>query len=40
MPYFPRHLSKIEVGAQKNPRIDLLKRLARALDVPVTELLE
>jgi transcriptional regulator with XRE-family HTH domain len=30
----------LEAGKKKNPSLDLLKRLARALGVPVTELLE
>jgi XRE family transcriptional regulator, master regulator for biofilm formation len=34
------YVSKLEAGAQRNPSIDILKRLARALGVPVTELLE
>jgi XRE family transcriptional regulator, master regulator for biofilm formation len=34
------YVSKLEAGAQKNPSIAVLKRLARALGVPVTELLE
>lgn len=33
------HLSLLEAGHRKNPSIDVLKRLARALGVPVTELL-
>ncbi len=34
------HLSLLEGGHRKNPSIDILKKLARALGVPVTELLE
>jgi transcriptional regulator with XRE-family HTH domain len=34
------HLSLLEAGHRKNPSIDVLKRLARALGVPVTALLE
>jgi transcriptional regulator with XRE-family HTH domain len=34
------HLSKIESGDRQNPSATTLKRLARALGVPVTELLE
>jgi transcriptional regulator with XRE-family HTH domain len=34
------HLSLLEAGHRKNPSLDVLKRLARALGVPVTELLE
>ena len=33
-------VSMIESGTRKNPRLPTLKRLARALGVPVTELLE
>jgi transcriptional regulator with XRE-family HTH domain len=34
------HLSLLEAGHRKNPSIEILKRLARALDVPVTALLQ
>ena len=34
------HLSLLEAGHRKNPSLDILKRLARALGVSVTELLE
>jgi transcriptional regulator with XRE-family HTH domain len=34
------YISSLEAGEKKNPGIDVLKRLARALGVPVTELLE
>ena len=34
------YLVKLEGGEKKNPSLDVLKRLARALGVPVTELLE
>ena len=34
------HLSLLEAGHRKNPSLDVLKRLARALGVPVGELLE
>jgi transcriptional regulator with XRE-family HTH domain len=34
------YLSQLETGARKNPSLPVLKRLARALGVPVTELLE
>ena len=34
------YISALEAGEKKNPGIDVLKRLARALGVPVTELLE
>ena len=33
------HLSLLEARHRKNPSLDVLKRLARALGVPVTELL-
>ena len=36
----PGYLSEIEAGKKKNPSLDVLTRLARALGVPVTELLE
>ena len=34
------YIAKLEAGEKKNPSLDVLKRLARALGVPVTELLE
>jgi HTH-type transcriptional regulator / antitoxin HipB len=34
------HLSQIESGARANPSVVIIKRLARALDLPVTALLE
>ena len=34
------YLSQLETGARKNPSLPVLKRLAHALGVPVTELLE
>ena len=34
------YLSQLETGARKNPSLPVLRRLARALRVPVTELLE
>jgi transcriptional regulator with XRE-family HTH domain len=34
------HLSKIEAGMRQSPTAHTIKRLARALGVPVTELLE
>jgi transcriptional regulator with XRE-family HTH domain len=34
------HLSLLEAGHRTNPSLDVLKRLARALGVSVTELLE
>ncbi|MGH7392425.1 MAG: helix-turn-helix domain-containing protein [Candidatus Rokuibacteriota bacterium] len=34
------YIAQLETGARKNPSLDVLKRLARALGVPVGELLE
>jgi XRE family transcriptional regulator of biofilm formation len=34
------YLSQLETGARKNPSLPVLKRLAKALGVPVTRLLE
>jgi transcriptional regulator with XRE-family HTH domain len=34
------HLSQIESGARANPGVLIVKRLARVLGVPVTELVE
>ncbi len=34
------YLAKLEAGHSKNPSLAILKRLARALGVPVTALLE
>jgi transcriptional regulator with XRE-family HTH domain len=34
------YIAKLEAGEKKNPSLDVLKKLARALGVPVTELLE
>ena len=34
------HLSLLEAGHRRNPSLEVLKRLARALGVPVGELLE
>ena len=34
------YLSRLEAGVQRNPSIAVLKRLAKALGVPVTALLE
>jgi transcriptional regulator with XRE-family HTH domain len=34
------YLSDLEAGTKKNPGLDVLKRLAKALRVPVGELLE
>jgi transcriptional regulator with XRE-family HTH domain len=33
------YIAPIEMGKKRNPSLDVLKRLARALGVPVTELL-
>ena len=34
------YIAMLETGVRTNPTIDTLKRLAKALKVPVTELLE
>jgi transcriptional regulator with XRE-family HTH domain len=34
------YVAQLEMGMKKNPSLAILKRLARALGVPVTELLE
>jgi transcriptional regulator with XRE-family HTH domain len=34
------YLTKLETGAKVNPSLSILKRLAKALGVPVTALLE
>jgi transcriptional regulator with XRE-family HTH domain len=34
------YISDLEAGGKKNPGIEVLKRLAKALGVPVTALLE
>jgi len=34
------YISQLESGARKNPSLPVLKRLAKALGVPVTALLE
>ena len=34
------YLGKLETGHAKNPSLDVLRRLSRALGVPVIELLE
>jgi transcriptional regulator with XRE-family HTH domain len=36
----PGYLSELEAGKKTNPSLAVLKRLAKALGVPVTELLE
>ena len=33
------YIAQLEVGARKNPSLDVLRRLAKALGVSVTELL-
>jgi transcriptional regulator with XRE-family HTH domain len=35
----PGYLAELEGGKKKNPSLDVLKKLAKALGVPVTELL-
>ena len=35
----PGYLAELETGKKKNPSLDVLKRLAKALGVPVTDLL-
>jgi XRE family transcriptional regulator of biofilm formation len=34
------YLADLEAGHRKNPSVKVLQRLAKVLDVPVTELLE
>ena len=34
------YIAQLETGVKKNPSLDILKRLAKALGVPVTALLE
>jgi len=34
------YVAMLETGRRKNPSLAILQRLAKALDVPVTELLE
>lgn len=36
----PGYLAQLELGLRENPSLEVLKRLAKALGVPVTELLE
>jgi len=36
----PGYVAELEAGKKKNPSLDVLKRLAKALGVPVGELLE
>jgi len=35
----PGYIAQLEMGLRKNPSLVVLKRLAKALDVPLTELL-
>ena len=34
------YIAQLEMGLKKNPSLDVLQRIAKALGVPVTELLE
>ena len=34
------YIAQLETGVKKNPSLDILRRLAKALGVPVTEMLE
>jgi transcriptional regulator with XRE-family HTH domain len=34
------YVAQLETGVRKNPSLDVLRRLAKALGVPVTELLK
>jgi XRE family transcriptional regulator of biofilm formation len=36
----PGYVAQLEMGVRKNPSLEILKRLAKALGVPVTALLE
>ena len=36
----PGYIAQLEMGVRKNPSLETLKRLAKALGVPVTALLE
>jgi transcriptional regulator with XRE-family HTH domain len=36
----PGYIAQLELGQKKNPSVPVLRRLARALGVPVGELLE
>jgi XRE family transcriptional regulator of biofilm formation len=36
----PGYVAQLEMGVRKNPSLDTLKRLAKALGVPVAKLLE
>jgi transcriptional regulator with XRE-family HTH domain len=36
----PGYLAELETGKKRNPSLDVLKLLAKALDVPLPELLE
>jgi transcriptional regulator with XRE-family HTH domain len=35
----PGYIAQLEMGARKNPSLEVLRRLAKALGVPVTEML-
>jgi transcriptional regulator with XRE-family HTH domain len=35
----PAYVAQLEMGTRKNPSLEVLRRLAKALGVPVTELL-
>jgi XRE family transcriptional regulator, master regulator for biofilm formation len=36
----PGYVAQLEMGLRKNPSVAVLRRLAKALEVPVTELLK
>ncbi len=36
----PGYVAQLELGMRKNPSLDVVRRLARALRVPLAELLE
>jgi len=36
----PGYIAQLEMGLKKNPSLRVLKRLAKALGVPATELME
>jgi transcriptional regulator with XRE-family HTH domain len=36
----PAYITQLETGQRKNPSLDVLKHLAKALGVPVAQLLE
>jgi transcriptional regulator with XRE-family HTH domain len=35
----PAYITQLETGERKNPSLDVLRKIAKALGVPVTELL-